>query len=131
MSAAALRLWRRFLLIRERDPVTGLYRCQLSGLLLPSWAVQAHHCKPKSLRPDLAYRLDNGAIVSTAGHQGPIHNFNASRDVRQERGWWLEFVPMFYRQNRLASRRKFNQAAQARIQEYLTRKKIPTKKKIR
>lgn len=121
LDDAVLRMWRRFILVRERDPETGLYLCQVSGAYFRSWEVQAHHTKPKALYPELAYELSNGALVYAGLHQGAVHAGNPSKDLASL-GWWKEWVPMFRRQNELAKRRHFNNDAQARIDAYAARR---------
>lgn len=120
-SEAELRFWRRLLLLRERDPETGLYRCQASGALCRVWEVQAHHIYPKSIYPGRALDLSNGAVVLTALHQGAVHGNNASRDVGEGGGHWREWVAFFGRQSRQAARRRFAAEAQPRLDAYAGR----------
>lgn len=109
-TEAQLTAWRRHLLIRDAvvvhqrpgERALHAWHCPICGpsVYYRAEALQAHHIHPKSLYPEMALRLDNGILACTACHQGAVHDFNASADVRLRSrnfgnriGWerWVRF----------------------------------------
>lgn len=114
--------WRRLLIIREARTITlpgnqGTARvayCPMCNTDMPVWRLQAHHIRPKSLHPHLAYDLDNGICLCLSCHMGIVHGGNSFRDL-SEVGQWEFFVPSFDRYVDLAKNRRFNEANQSKI----------------
>ena len=89
---------------RLRDKNT----CAMCGRV--GGTIEAHHVKPKSLFPELAYMLNNLISLCMICHRGIVHAGN-SFDLNN----WQNFVPMFRRFMNLAYRRDWNDKYQNRI----------------
>ena len=113
--------WRRLLLVRDCTSVTlpngstvrqGI--CVMCRNQMPTWRLQAHHIRPKSLYPELAYNLDNGVMIDVGCHFGCVHSGNSFEDLKGIHNWRF-YAPSFDRYVNLATQRKFNEANQQRI----------------
>jgi HNH endonuclease len=121
LSQYKLTRWRRLLLLREvRDVTTpdGSTRrmsfCPMCGLTMPTYRLQAHHVRPKSRYPQLAYHLDNGICLCIGCHMHIVHAGNSFRDLAELHHWRF-FVPSFDRYTDLAHVRHFNERNQPRL----------------
>jgi len=113
--------WRRLLLLREvRDVVAadGSVRrmsfCPMCSTTFPTYRLQAHHIRPKSVYPDRAYELANGICLCLRCHMGIVHGGNSFRDLSDVQQWRF-FVPAFDRYVELAAVRRFNESNQYRL----------------
>ena len=92
-----------------------LWTCPICGpeVFYRSTALQAHHVFPKSRYPDIALRLENGILVCTRHHQGEVHDFNASADVRKALGEgsaWERWSQLLTRAADQGHRHQFNRS---------------------
>ena len=101
LNAYYLRRWSTS--IRVRD---GFICYVCSEKIMPRSKSQAHHIYPKSIYPDRAYDLDNGACVCSSCHHPIVHSTNNS---------WKKFTYFFKRYVRLVRNNKFNKENQHKI----------------
>jgi len=76
--------------------------------IVPRSSAQAHHILEKSLYPELALKLDNGLTLHAHHHQPMVHTTVDS---------WKKFVQMFRKLNKDASKLKFAQEHEQKIQK--------------
>ena len=125
-SATKLTKWRRLLILREIRINEYGYRtsfCPLCGNDFSPWALQAHHIRPKSLYPELAYELRNGIMLCLSCHMGLIHRNSSFNDMVKKVYHWKFFVPSFDRYVNAARQRRFNEANQHRVESRRRRRR--------
>lgn len=88
--------------------------CVMCRTDYPTYRLQAHHVRPKSLYPNLAYSLANGVSLCLGCHMQIVHAGNSFVDIETVANWRF-FVPAFDRHVRLAVNQRFNEANQERI----------------
>ena len=118
-----LRRWRRLSLVRDSRTFGNhgerFAICAICGINVayPSYQIQMHHIRPKSLYPVFALRLDNSVGLCTGHHQGIVHNNNSFMDIKNKEydSGWRNFLPLFVRWNELKYNREFNEINQERI----------------
>ena len=105
--------WRRLLLLKDCSTILlpggatlRSPKCVMCRIDMPAYRLQAHHVRPKSLYPDLAYDLDNGVMLCVGCHMGIVHAGNSFEDMSGIHHWKF-FVPAFDRWNKLAAQRLF------------------------
>jgi len=76
-----LRKWR--VQVLKRDD----HECQMCGA---TERLEAHHCYPKSMYPDLALQVTNGVALCFVCHRYCVHGGN-SFDLSN----WSKFIPFF------------------------------------
>ena len=125
VTSSQLTRWRRLLLLRDSRPIfdrEGSPRASICVICGPdvffrTSHLQAHHIRPKALYPSLALSLDNGVMLCAGCHQGKVHNYNASLDIRNRDydSGWMNWLVHFKRWNDLSSNEEFNLQNQCKI----------------
>lgn len=112
--------WRRLLLVRDcvtiqtRNGPIRMAHCQMCNNTFPVYRMQAHHIRPKSLYPHLAYELRNGIMLNLSCHMELVHGGNSFEDMKEHHRWRF-FQPAFDRYVDLAINRRFNESNQHRV----------------
>ena len=102
LNSTRLRKWAKACRLRDGNT------CQMCGRV--GGPIEVHHCRPKALFPQYAYRLANGVSLCFVCHKGIVHAGNPF-DLKN----WQKFMPLFRYFMRLKRFREFNEQYQDRI----------------